>query len=184
MVTEVFTDVIRNLADMGILDVILPFLLFFTILFAVLQKTKVLGVDEEDKPQKNFNVVIALVIALMIVVPHVLYNAGSDNTTLGNTNWPDPVNIINKSLPQIAVIAVAIVMVMMLLGLVGAKSELNSDHTVWAAIAAAVIVIAIFVMSMLDAVPRWLSDFFDESTLAIVIILLVFGLIIRWIIKE
>jgi len=35
-----------SLQDIGVVDVILPFILIFTIVFAVLEKTKILGEDE------------------------------------------------------------------------------------------------------------------------------------------
>ena len=84
----------------GIMDFLLPFLLVFTIIYAVMQKTKILG----DK--KNFNVIIALVIALTFVVPHVIgyYPLGYD-----------PVQVMNESLPSVALVAVAAVMLLILI---------------------------------------------------------------------
>lgn len=184
MVAEVFINVIEDLAAMGLLNVILPFLLFFTILFAILQKTKVLGVDENDEPRKQFNVVIALVMALMIVVPHVTMGDHSMQDATLENGWPDPVVIINKSLPQISVIAVAIVMVMLLLGLVGGKAEFSESHTGWVAIIAGAAVVGIFTLSWLDRIPYWLEGFLDEGTIAIVLILLAFGLIIYFIVRD
>ena len=57
-----FIWVIQTLENQGLTDVLLPFLLIFTIVFAVFQKTEILG-----KGKKNFNGVIALVIALATV---------------------------------------------------------------------------------------------------------------------
>ena len=54
------------LESWGLTDVLLPFLLIFTLVFAVLQKTEILGDDK-----KNFNVIIALVLGLLFVVPHI-----------------------------------------------------------------------------------------------------------------
>jgi amino acid transporter len=83
------------LENLGVVDVILPFILVFVIVFAVLQKTKILGENKEGKPMKNFNSVIALVMGLAVVIPHVM---GS---------YPDPnmdiVNIINIALPNIVI---------------------------------------------------------------------------------
>ena len=41
-----FRQVINVLVDLGVYDVILPFLLVFTIVFAILEKTKVLGLEK------------------------------------------------------------------------------------------------------------------------------------------
>ena len=46
-------DFAQIMENIGIVDVLLPFLLIFTIIFAVLQKTKILG-----ESKKNFNVII------------------------------------------------------------------------------------------------------------------------------
>ena len=42
---------LQLLVDIGLLDVILPFLLVFTIIFATLQRTRVLG-EEEGEPKR------------------------------------------------------------------------------------------------------------------------------------
>ena len=54
-----YIDFFRLLESYGFTDALLPFLLIFTIVFAVLQKTNILGKDK-----KNFNVILALVLAL------------------------------------------------------------------------------------------------------------------------
>lgn len=194
MAPAIFTDLIINLETMGLLDVILPFLLFFTIMFAILQKTKVLGSTKKQiktkkggekevaVPHKNFNVVIALVIALMIVVPHVSYNPGSTSAQLPN-GWPDPVVVVNKSLPQISVFVVAIIMMMLLIGIVGPSINIwGSPLTSWMAGISFIVVIGIFVMSLLDGVPAFLLGF--EEYLPILVIIFVFGLIVYFITKE
>ena len=68
-----------NFADLlgseVVVDLLLPFLLIFTIVFAVLQKSNILGKDK-----RNFNSVIALVVSLSVVIPHITgsYPAGFD----------------------------------------------------------------------------------------------------------
>ena len=66
MVNDSFPGFLTSLESYGLLDALLPFLLIFTVIFAIMQKTKFLG-----EGKKNFNVVIALVIALIVVLPHV-----------------------------------------------------------------------------------------------------------------
>ena len=59
MVEEsIFRGVIDFLAKIGVYDIILPFLLVFTIMFAILEKTKVLGVENvggNETTKKNLN---------------------------------------------------------------------------------------------------------------------------------
>ena len=65
-----FREIINFFDNIGIFDVVLPFLLVFTIVFALLERTKVFGVEEiEGKKytKKNLNSVAAFVIAFLVV---------------------------------------------------------------------------------------------------------------------
>jgi len=65
-----FRQVIGVLVDLGIYDVILPFLLVFTIVFAILEKTKVLGIDKiegTEVTKKNLNAMLSFVIAFLVI---------------------------------------------------------------------------------------------------------------------
>ena len=65
-----FRDVLVFFGELGVYDVILPFLLVFSVVFAILEKTKVLGEDEwEGKKytRKNMNSMISFVIAFMVI---------------------------------------------------------------------------------------------------------------------
>jgi hypothetical protein len=65
-----FRQVINVLVDLGVYDVILPFLLVFTIVFAILEKTKVLGLEKYDGKEitkKNLNAMTAFVTAFLVI---------------------------------------------------------------------------------------------------------------------
>lgn len=65
-----FRGVINFFDSIGLFDVVLPFILIFTIVFAILEKTKVLGTEEiEGKKytKKNLNAIAAFVIAFLVV---------------------------------------------------------------------------------------------------------------------
>lgn len=65
-----FRQVIEFFDSIGLFDVVLPFLLVFTIVFAIFEKTKVLGTEEiEGKKytKKNLNAIAAFVIAFLVV---------------------------------------------------------------------------------------------------------------------
>lgn len=65
-----FRGMIEFLDRIGIYDVILPFLLVFTAVFAILEKTKILGMEEIDGkkfPRKNQNAMLAFVISFLVV---------------------------------------------------------------------------------------------------------------------
>lgn len=87
------------LEDLGFFDVILPFLLVFTIVFAVLEKTKILGVDEDSKtPKRNLNAIVAFSIALFVVITKQI------------------VVTLRSSLPQVALVLIIIVSLLLLVG--------------------------------------------------------------------
>jgi len=65
-----FRGVIGFLGKLGVYDIILPFLLVFTIIFAILEKTKILGkerVGDVEVTKKNLNSVVAFVIAFLVI---------------------------------------------------------------------------------------------------------------------
>lgn len=65
-----FREVIEFLDSIGLFDVVLPFLLVFTIVFAILEKTKVLGTEEiagKKYTKKNLNAIAAFVMAFLVV---------------------------------------------------------------------------------------------------------------------
>ena len=65
-----FREIIDFFNDIGLFDVVLPFILVFTIVFAILEKTKVLGTEEHDGkkyPKKNLNAMTSFVMAFMVI---------------------------------------------------------------------------------------------------------------------
>ena len=64
----VFIDAVRRLNEIGVYDVVLPFILIFVIIFAALQKTRVLGTEEVEGHKygkKNLNLVVGLITLLI-----------------------------------------------------------------------------------------------------------------------
>jgi len=173
----IFQDGLMQLSDAGILDVILPFILVFTIVFAVLTKTKILGADEAGKPRKNFNAVIALVLGLAVVIPHVMgsYPDGSDVVT-----------IINNALPNVSIVLVAIICLLLIIGVFGGEVNIaGSSLAGWAVLFAVAATLVIFA-SAADwfVLPGWLDFLNDSQTQALVVVILVFAIIIWFITKE
>src|SRR3989344_5132440 len=65
-----FRDSFAFLDKIGVFDVVLPFILVFTIVFAILDKTRVLGTDDisgKKYPKKNLNSMVAFVTAFFVV---------------------------------------------------------------------------------------------------------------------
>ena len=69
MVTP-FREIIDFFAKIGVFDVVLPFLLVFTVVFALLERTKVFGTEKiegKEYTKKNLNSAAAFVIAFLVV---------------------------------------------------------------------------------------------------------------------
>jgi len=174
MVSENFQNFIMKLDDLGITDVLLPFVLIFVIVFAILQKTKILG-----DGKKNLNVAVAIVVGLLVVIPHV------------TGKYPpnaDPVEIIKASLPQVSIFLVAIVFLLVLLGVFGQDVVmLGVTMPGWITLFSILVILIIFGGAAgwwSDGFSQWLEDAFGTEAIAIAIMILVFGVIIAWITKE
>jgi hypothetical membrane protein len=78
---SIFRGVIEFFADVGLYDVVLPFLLVFTIVFAILEKTKIFGVEEisgKKYTKKNLNAMMAFVMAFFVVASSRLVQVITD----------------------------------------------------------------------------------------------------------
>lgn len=67
---SVLEGVLVFFQDVGVYNVVLPFLLIFTLVYALLEKTRVLGVErvgDQEFTKKNVNSMIAFCIAFFVV---------------------------------------------------------------------------------------------------------------------
>ena len=182
-----FRQAIRDLQQMGLFDVILPFFLIFTVIYAILQRSKILGEPEEAR---KFNVIVAMIIGFLVVAPHVLYGdpTGQSSTlsvSVGGRYLPDVVNIMNNAIPSISIWIIAILMLLILLGMFGTDIDLwNRPLSTWIFIAAVLIVFYTFaVAANWFQAPEWLSWLRDRSNQAVILILLIFGVVIWFVIS-
>lgn len=171
-----FDELIYKMFNVGVADVLLPFVLIFTLVFAIMQRTKVLGEDS-----KKYNLIVAMVMGLMVVFPHVL---GAYPPT------SDPVVLINNSLPSVSIIIVVAIMIMLLLGAFGQKLNLPekgglSTFLFFGAILVIGYIFAVnagwFANGWLSSFPDWLGFLNDPDTQALIVMVLVFGVIIWFI---
>ncbi|MBS3117209.1 hypothetical protein J4421_06460 [Candidatus Woesearchaeota archaeon] len=163
-----FETLVYYLETYGVLDVLLPFLLVFTIIYAVLLKTKILG------DRKNFNVIIALILGLLFVIPHILgtYPLGYD-----------PVRVLNETLPSISLVSVAAIMLLILLGIFGKNLAQGAAPLI--AVFAVGFVAYIFGASFgLWRGPYDLFSWWTAETTELMVIILIFGLVVYFITKD
>ncbi len=163
----IFSNLVYWLEYWGVRDIILPFILIFTIFFAVLQKINLFGTNS-----KRYNVALSLAIALLVIIPHATgaYPPGAD-----------VVNIINDSIPEVALLVIVVVLLLVMVGLIGGKAPEKTGFTSLLAIAASIILILFFVNGFL---PMPILQYIDPSIQALIIILLVFGLVVWYVARE
>ncbi len=166
-----FESFMQSLERVGFVDVLLPFLLIFTIIFAILEKTHILG-----EGKRNMNVGIAVIFALLVVIPHVTGNFPAGY---------DPVAIINAALPSISLVIVAVIALMILIG-VFAHDRILLGMTApgWVGLFSVVTLVFIFGSAAgwwTTGILDWLDQIFGSDIIAILIMILVFGIIIAFV---
>src|SRR3989344_8613711 len=90
-------DLFYQLQGSGVYEYILPFLLIFSITFAIFEKTQILGTEK-----KNINIIVSLIIGLIFVTQFSL------------------VATLNNFLPKVSLFIVVAVMALILFGIFGA----------------------------------------------------------------
>lgn len=172
---SVFRGVIEFFGQIGIYDVVLPFLLIFTIVFAILEKTKVLGtetLDGKKYSKKNLNSIVAFVIAFLVVA----------STRL--------VAVINQAMANVVLLLLLSFSFLMLIGSFFKESEegvfLEGFFKYVFMIIMFVGVIAVFLGALDWWVPFWdfLVDHWETNVVAsiifIAVIILFMWYIIAW----
>ncbi len=155
-------------------DFILPLLLVFIIVYAILQKTKILG-----ESMKRLNVGVALIIALLFVIPHI--------TGVYPANF-DPVEVLKTAIPQVSVVIVAVIMLLILIGVFGQdKVFLGASLPGIVAIFSIGMIVIIFggAAGWWDSsINSWITATFGPNTLSVAVMLLVFALVVGYITSD
>ncbi len=161
-----FRGIIEFFNELGIYDVILPFLLIFTIIFAILEKTKLLG-TEEGEPKKNLDAMIAFVVSFLVVASTRLVAA------------------LNEAVANIAMMMVVLFSFLMLIATFYKEGdEVEIKEGVWRNVFMIIVLVAV-VLIFLDALTRedgdtwleyswdYLSDHYDTNFVGSIILLIV-----------
>jgi len=168
-----FGDIARSIERFEIVDMLI-FLLIFTILFAVLEKSRILG--EENR---NMNIGLALIISLIVLFI---------NFTGAVPDSSNPFIIIKKALPQISIVVVAIISLLILLGVFAHdRVYLGLSAPGWVGFFSIITIIFIFGSAAGWWQPTFLDfleGIFGNDAIAIVIMVLIFGIIIAFITGE
>lgn len=125
---------VKFLDDFGFFSVVLPFIFVFSVVFAILEKTKILGSEGEktkEKPKTSINAMVAFSIALFVVAA---------------TNI---VQVIRESLPMIVLVLIVVVSFMLLAGSFMKTGEFSfEDNKFWKGFLTVLMFIAVILIFM------------------------------------
>lgn len=175
-----FRETLQFFDKIGIYDVVLPFLLVFSITFAIFDKTKVLGTEEIDGKKytkKNLNAMAAFVIAFMVVASSKL------------------VEMITEVSSNMVILLLLIVFFLLLIGAFYKEGEgvfLEGGWKIGGMIVMLIGIVAVFAQAIkmdsgegfLEFGWKWLIDHLSSTAVASVIFLLVILLFMGYIVKE
>ena len=106
------------------IEQVLPFLLVFTLVFAILDKTKVLG-----EGKRQVNAIIAFVIGIILIA------------------FPGPRDLIVNLMPLLAIIAVVMLVFLMFYGFAGGKPEDKWVKIVFGGLVGLALIVALLVFT-------------------------------------
>lgn len=161
-------NTIAFLQAFGFFTVVLPFLLIFTVVFGILEKTKLFGTEKvkgEDQPRKSLNSVVAFCIAFFVVAASNI------------------VSVIQASLPHVALVLLVIIVFLLLFGSLMSEGEIDKGITIWKhkglrrifVVAIFIAVIAIFLGSfnVLDDVLFYVTSNLTGTFITSIILLII-----------
>lgn len=181
MVEEsVFRGIIDFFVKIGIYDVVLPFILVFTIVFAIFEKTKIFGTEEVEGvkyTKKNINSMVSFVIAFLVVA----------STRL--------VALINEAAANIVILLLLSVFFLLLIGSFYKEGEDVSLGGAWRIIFMIIMFVGI-VLIFLNAIKiegggswlnwawRWIVDNWSTNAAASIILLIIIVVIMLYVVQE
>lgn len=158
----------------GFYDVVLPFLIIFTLVFAILEKTKILGMDEKTKkPKQNINAMVAFTVALFFIA------------------IPKVVSALKLSLPYVAILLVVIMAYLMLVGAYASgDKEFNFENSrFWKGFLGILVFIALLVIFLnsfgwLDSVWDYIvENWQDTFIVSLIFVAAIIGTVF-WVMKS
>ena len=186
MAETVLGGVLNFFKDLGVYDIVLPFILVYTIMFAILEKTKLFGTETvkgEAYTKKNLNAMVSFVVAFLVVASSKL------------------VETITAISSQIIILLLLVVFFLMLIGSFVTTKDITDKGVGgaldrgWRILFGVIIFIGI-VFIFLDAIKletgeSWLEvfisfllQFYTNTAVAALVLIIAVILFMYWIAKE
>ncbi len=173
-----FTNAVRYLDQIGVTDIIIPFIIIFTVVFVALQKAHVFG--KENKDTRRYSLIVALALSLGVVISHVTRNYTW-------TRGVDAVAVINAAIPRVSVVLIAILFFLIMIGVLGYEPEEGKSNFGGLVTILALLTVGYIFMVSAGFFPRGPSSIWytlGPDTVALIVVLLVFGAIVYYITAE
>jgi len=167
-------NVIGFLDRIGIYDVVLPFLLVFTIMFSIFERSKIL-----TKDNKNLNAMSAFVIAFLVIASSKL------------------VSYITLISSQVVVLVLVSIFFVLLVGIFHKEGNLGTEGMIepWKTIFIWINFIGLILIFLnaiktdqgktwLEVLINWLNQFWTSAAVASVILIIVIIIFMRWVMKD
>lgn len=154
-----YQDVFQLLVDVGLVEVILPFILVFTITYGVLKRTNVLG---GEKPKEKLNIMVAFVMGFFAVLAANL------------------LNVINIILFYFVLLLVIGLLLALVLGLSGAEGGIKNRLFI-AVMSIFAMLFIFFALAQAGVIDK---NRFTNTILLPVIILVIISLTVYFVFRE
>ncbi|MFC1648585.1 hypothetical protein ACFL1B_03950 [Nanoarchaeota archaeon] len=170
---SVFRGALEFFYDVGIYDVVLPFLLIFTIVFAMFEKSRIFGTyDHEGKKytKKNLDAMVAFVTAFFVV---------------GSTQL---VAVISQTISNVVLLLVVIVCFLLLAGSFQEDKPFYLEHGwrtafMWIAFIG-VLLIFLHALGWLGFLYGYITLYWNSVTIGSIILLILIVLVMVYITRE
>lgn len=167
-----FTDTFITLEKIGLTDVLVPFVLIFSIVFAILGAVKLFG------NKRNIQIIVSVVIALLVVIPHV---------TGGYPAGKDVVEIINTSIPQVSLIIIGVLMFLILMGIFGVPIDITKSDWIGPLVGMLCLGVVFYIFGTSAGwfgggeFPNMLGFLNNSETVSVILVILMFVAIVMFI---
>jgi len=145
---------IKFLDDFGFFNVVLPFIFVFAVVFAILEKTMILGKEgtgDSAKPRASINAMVSFSVALFVVAATIIVSA------------------IRESLPMVVLVLIVIISFMMLAGSFMGSGEFSfKENKFWRIFLTVLMFVSVILIFMsvikTDSGVSWLKYSYDYVT--------------------
>lgn len=161
-------SIVDFLVSFGFFDVILPFLLVFTVVFGILEKTRIFGeeqIGDKKYPKKSINSMVAFVVGFFTIAAK------------------EVVQSLQVSLPQVALILIVIVCFLLLAGSFMGDQPFSLEGRPWVGFLTTILflaVLGIFLNSFgwFTPIVEFVSANFGVVVIPTIFLLVVVGTIV------